>query len=282
MSVRVLQVGRYVLPLDEKTYIMGVLNVTPDSFSDGGLLLDPQRACERAHLMVEEGADFIDVGGESTRPGALPISAREELRRILPVVKTLVKELRVPISVDTYKAEVAEAVLAEGADLINDIGALRLDPRMAAVVARVGAGVVIMHMKGTPQTMQENPTYADLMGEILAFLRSQIDAAEAAGVAPEAILVDPGIGFGKQPHHNLTLLKRLSELKALGKPVLVGPSRKAFIGAVLGLPVEDRLEGTAAAVAAAVLNGAAVIRVHDVRAIARIVRMVDAIKRANG
>jgi len=259
---------------------MGVLNVTPDSFSDGGLFLDPGRACEHAHRMVEEGADLIDVGGESTRPGALPVPLEEELKRVLPVVKRLSKELKVPLSVDTYKAEVAEAALGEGADLVNDIGALRLDPRMASVVAKAQAGVVLMHMKGSPRTMQENPTYEDLIGEVLTFLRTRVEVAEEAGIEPSAILVDPGIGFGKRVEHNLLLLKRLSEFQVLGKPILIGPSRKSFIGAVLKLPVEERLEGTAAAVAVAVLNGAEVVRVHDVRPMARIVRMIDAIKGA--
>lgn len=204
----------------------------------------------------------------------------EELGRILPVIKRLREELRVPISVDTYKAEVAEAALGEGADLVNDIGGLRLDPRMASVVAGAGAGVVLMHMKGSPRTMQENPTYEDLMGEVLAFFRKQVELAEGAGIAPGAILLDPGIGFGKRVEHNLLLLKRLSELSVLGKPILVGPSRKSFIGAVLGLPVEERLEGTAAAVAVAVLNGAEMVRVHDVKPMARVVKMIDAIKAA--
>ncbi len=280
MSARILRLGRYTLERGKRTYLMGILNVTPDSFSDGGLFLDPGRACEHAHRMVEEGADLIDVGGESTRPGAFPVPLEEELKRVLPVIKRLSKELKVPLSVDTYKAEVAEAALGEGADLVNDIGALRLDPRMASVVARAKAGVVLMHMKGSPRTMQENPTYEDLIGEVLTFLRTQVEVAEGAGIEPSAILVDPGIGFGKRVEHNLQLLKRLSEFQVLGKPILIGPSRKSFIGAVLKLPLEERLEGTAAAVAAAVLNGAEVVRVHDVRPMARIVRMIDAIKDA--
>ncbi|MFN3477034.1 MAG: dihydropteroate synthase [Candidatus Methylomirabilales bacterium] len=278
MSVGTLHLNRFRLELGRRTFVMGVLNVTPDSFSDGGLFLDPGRAVEYAHRMVEEGADLIDIGGESTRPGALPVPVEEELRRVLPVVRTLTKELSVPISVDTYKAEVAEAVLACGADLINDIGGLRLDPRMASVVAKARAGLVIMHMKGTPRTMQHNPTYEDLMGEILAFLKRQVERAEEAGIDPSAILVDPGLGFGKRPEHNLIILQRLKELQLLGKPILIGPSRKAFIGHVLGLPVEDRLEGTLACGAAAVWNGAHVIRVHDVKPMARLVRMLDAIR----
>lgn len=280
MSVETLHVRKLHLELGRRTSIMGVLNVTPDSFSDGGLFLDPGRALEHAHRMVEEGADLIDIGGESTRPGSLPVPVGEELRRVLPVIRTLAKELSVPISVDTYKAEVAEAVLAEGADLINDIGGLELDPRMASVVARARAGLVVMHMKGTPRTMQQNPTYEDLMGEILAFLGRQVKLAEEAGIDPSAILVDPGLGFGKRPEHNLIILKRLNELRILGKPILIGPSRKAFIGHVLGLPIGERLEGTLACGAVAVWNGAHVVRVHDVKPMARLVRMLDAIKGA--
>jgi dihydropteroate synthase len=246
---------------------MGVLNVTPDSFSDGGLYLDRGRAVEHAHRIVEEGADLIDVGGESTRPGSEPVSAEEELRRILPLLQCLVEKLPVPISVDTYKADVAAAVLAG------------CDPRMASVVAEAGAGLVLSHIRGSPRTMQADPTYTDVLGEIRDYLRERIVLAEAHGVHPEAIAVDPGIGFGKRVEHNLLLLKHLPELHVLGKPVLIGPSRKSFIGKILDLPVEERLEGTAAAVAVAIWQGAHIIRVHDVQAMVRVARMTDAIRK---
>lgn len=256
--------------------------MTPDSFSDGGLYLDPGRAVERAHRMVEEGADLIDVGGESTRPGSEPVSAEEELRRILPLLRPLVETLPVPISVDTYKADVAAVVLAEGVDLINDISGLGLDPRMAPVVAEAGAGLVLTHIRGTPQTMQAHPEYDDLLGEVREYLRERILLAEAHGVHPQAIAVDPGIGFGKGLEHNLLLLKHLPEFRVLGKPLLVGPSRKSFIGKILDLPVEERLEGTAAAVAVAIWQGAHIIRVHDVRAMVRVARVTDAIRKGWG
>lgn len=255
--------------------------MTPDSFSDGGLYLDPERALEYAHQMIDEGADLIDIGGESTRPGAEPVSAEEELSRILPPVKRLVEKLPVPISVDTYKADVAAVVLAEGADLINDVSALGFDPRMASVVADAGAGLVLMHMRGTPRTMQEDPRYDDVVVEVREYLQERIHLAEACGVHREAIVVDPGIGFGKRAEHNLTLLNRLAELRVLEKPILVGPSRKSFIGSILDLPVEERLEGTAAAVAAAIWQGAHIVRVHDVRAMVRVARMTDAIRQAS-
>lgn len=256
--------------------------MTPDSFSDGGLYFDPGRAVEHAHRMVEEGADLIDVGGESTRPGSEPVSAEEELRRILPLLRSLVETLPVPISVDTYKADVAAVVLAEGVDLINDISGLSLDPRMAPVVAEAGAGLVLTHIRGTPQTMQADPKYDDLLGEVREYLRERILLAEAHGVHPQAIAVDPGIGFGKGLEQNLLLLKRLPELQGLGKPLLVGPSRKSFIGKILDLPVEERLEGTAAAVAVAIWQGAHILRVHDVQAMVRVARMTDAIRKGWG
>ncbi len=260
---------------------MGVLNVTPNSFSDGGLYLEPGRAVEHAHRLVEEGADLIDVGGESTRPGCEPVSAEEELRRILPLLRCLVEKLPVPISVDTYKADVAAVVLAEGVDLINDMSGLSFDPRMASVVAEVRAGLVLSHIRGSPRTMQADPKYTDVLGEVREHLRERILLAEAEGVHPEAIAVDPGIGFGKRVEHNLLLLKRLPELQVLGKPVLIGPSRKAFIGKILDLPVEERLEGTAATVAVAIWQGAHILRVHDVQAMVRVARMTDAIRKGS-
>jgi dihydropteroate synthase len=256
---------------------VGVLNVTPDSFSDGGAFLDPGAAAEHALQMAAEGADCIDIGGESTRPGAPPISAEEEWARIGPILTRLVGRCPVPLSVDTTKAAVAARALEAGVAIVNDISALRFDPALAAVVAEAGAGLILMHMQGTPRTMQERPSYGDVVVDVRAFLAERLAAATAAGIPSEAILLDPGIGFGKTVEHNLTLLRHLPELGTLGRPLLVGPSRKSFIGAVLGTPVTDRLEGTAAAVALAIAGGAAAVRVHDVKAMARVARMCDAI-----
>lgn len=261
----------------QRTLVMGVLNVTPDSFSDGGQHADPESAAAWARQMVADGADIIDVGGESTRPGAEPVPAEEELRRILPVIRRIHDTCPVPISVDTYKASVAAAAVEAGARIINDIGGLTLDPGIADVAARTGAFLVVMHIRGTPQTMQQNIQYGDVVAEIIAFLRRQLQAAEDAGVPRERLIADPGIGFGKTAQHNLEILRRLAEFSVLGVPILVGTSRKGFIGQVLGLPVDQRLEGTAATVAAAILNGAAIVRVHDVAPMVRVARMTDAI-----
>jgi dihydropteroate synthase len=256
---------------------MGVLNVTPDSFSDGGKFFEAERAIERAMQMVEEGADFIDVGGESTRPGSEPVPPEEELRRTVPVVAELAKRVRVPISIDTYKSEVASAALDAGATMVNDISAGRFDPALLSLVAREKATIVLMHMKGRPKTMQSNPSYGDVTKEVRNFLKDRAEACRNEGI--DQIVVDPGIGFGKQLHHNLTLLRELNVLHDLGYPVLVGPSRKSFIGMILDLPVEERLEGTAAAVAASILHGAHIVRVHDVRAMKRVAKVTDAIRR---
>ena len=265
------------LPLSQRPHIMGVLNLTPDSFSNGGQFNIPQRAIPRAHEMVAQGADIIDVGGESTRPGSQPVSLEEELRRVLPVVEKLCAELKVPVSVDTYKAEVAERALKAGAHIINDISALTFDRRMAEVVAESGAALVLMHIKGTPRNMQRNPRYDDVMAEIFQFLARRVQKAEEAGIARDRLVVDPGIGFGKRVEDNLVILNRLGELHVLGLPVLVSVSRKSFIGKVLDLPVDDRLEGSAAAVTLAVAGGAHILRVHDVGAMSRVARMAHAI-----
>jgi len=265
------------LELGRRTAVMGVLNVTPDSFSDGGLYLEPSRAVDRALEMVEEGADVIDVGGESTRPGADPVPLEEELRRVVPVIEAIASRVPVPVSVDTYKAKVAKEALEAGASIVNDISGLQFDPRMAEVVARYGAAVVVMHIKGTPKTMQQDPRYDDLIGEITQYLKDGVRRAEEAGVSPDAIVVDPGIGFGKRLEHNLTIFSRLEELSSLGKPVLIGPSRKRFIGEILGVEVGERLFGTLASVAAAVMRGAHIVRVHDVRPVRQVVDVVDAI-----
>ena len=261
----------------DRTLIMGVLNVTPDSFSDGGLFLRPDDALRRAEEMASEGADLIDIGGESSRPGAEPVPLEEELRRVLPVVREVARRLPLPISVDTYKAEVARKALEEGASIVNDISALRFDPKMAEVVADHRAPVVLMHMKGTPRDMQRNPYYEDVVGEVEAFLKERREAAVRAGIPEGNIILDPGIGFGKRVEDNLQLLKHLDRLVALGNPVLVGTSRKSFIGAVLDLPVEERLEGTLATLVLAVAKGAKLLRVHDVRPAVRAVRMAEAI-----
>lgn len=276
---RTLKLREHTLELGKKTYIMGIVNVTPDSFSDGGQHATVQAAVDHARRLVDEGADIIDIGGESTRPGAEPVPAEEELERVIPVVERLAPDIPVPISVDTYKAEVAEAALSAGAHMINDISALRLDTRLGEVVARAGVPVVLMHMKGLPRNMQENPQYDSVIGEILGFLRDAVARAESCGVPRENIVIDPGIGFGKTVAHNLEILKRLGEFRSLGLPILVGTSRKSLIGKVLNLPVDQRLEGTAATVALAIASGADIVRVHDVRYMARVARMADAIVR---
>ncbi len=277
-SQLILRCGKYILNFAERTHIMGILNITPDSFSDGGEFIDHKRALTHAHQMVEEGVDIIDVGGESTRPGAKPVSLEEELKRVIPLIEKLASQVEVPISIDTTKAGVAKEALKAGAVMINDISALRFDPEMAPLAAEYGTPVVLMHMKGFPQTMQQHVTYDSLMPEIFSFLKERIAYAESAGIDSAKIIVDPGIGFGKSvPDGNLEIIKHLSLLKNLGKPILVGPSRKAFIGSVLELGVEEREEGTAAAVALAVSHGAHMVRVHDIKKMKRVVKMVDAI-----
>jgi dihydropteroate synthase len=261
----------------EKTLIMGILNVTPDSFSDGGLFADIDTAVAHGKKMISDGADLIDVGGESSRPGSAPLSEKEELDRILPVVTRLLDEVSVPISIDTYKPLVADACLKAGAHLINDITGLT-NPEMRKVIAKYKVPVALMHMKGTPKTMQQNPVYPDLLGEITAFFQEQIATAREAGI--QHIIIDPGIGFGKTVEHNLQILKHLEVFKTLGCPVLVGPSRKSFIGVITGESVKERLDGTLAAVTVAIMNGANIVRVHDVKECKRAAQVVDAIRGA--
>lgn len=268
--------GRKEFDFSKRTYVMGILNVTPDSFSDGGRYFTVDSAVEHAMRMVEDGADIIDVGGESTRPGSERVPLEEELRRVIPVIKEIVKRVDVPISIDTYKSEVARQALDNGAVIVNDISGLRFDEKMVEVIAQYSASVVIMHIKGTPKTMQENPYYDDVISEIYGYLLEGVERAQSFGI--KQIIVDPGIGFGKRLIDNLEILRRLREFKSLGYPVLVGVSRKSFIGNVLNLPVGERLEGTAGAVAISVWNGANIVRVHDVKEMARVVRIVDAIK----
>ena len=265
----------YVLDLD-KPLVMGVLNVTPDSFSDGGLFLDVAAAVRHAEQMINDGADIIDVGGESTRPGAVSVSVDEELRRVVPVVTELVKRLRVPISIDTMKPEVADACLKLGAHMLNDVTGLR-DERMVSVAVRHDVPVVIMHMLGEPRTMQVKPEYNDVVRDVFEYLKKQTENARAAGV--KQIIVDPGVGFGKTVEHNLLLIKHIVEFKKLG-PVMMGVSRKSFIGKLTGVEdASDRLSGTLAAVTACVLNGANILRVHDVKECVRAIRVAEALRR---
>lgn len=279
-------------PLDwgARTYIMGIINVTPDSFSGDGLLADGDplaAARQQAEIFLRNGADLLDVGGESTRPGAQPVDARQEIERVVPVVAALRENFpQVRISVDTHKAPVAKAVLDVGADWINDVWGLRADPDMAPLIAESGVPVILMHNRLTPESAELQARlggrylgvdYADLLGDVREELLDSVDLARAAGIADSQIILDPGIGFGKTVSQNLALLNRLDEIKALGFPILLGPSRKSFIGYTLDLPPDERVEGTAAAVVVGILRGADIIRVHDVRAMVRVARMTDAI-----
>ncbi len=275
-----LNTRRGPLRTDDGVTVMGILNVTPDSFSDGGRFLDPGAAAEHAEQLVAEGADIVDIGAESTRPGATALGVDEEIARLLPALERVRARVRVPLSVDTYKARVAAAALAAGADMVNDVTAGVGDAGMLPLVARAGVPMVLMHMHGTPATMQQAPVYArdDVLGTVVDFLRARVDAALAAGISGERLILDPGIGFGKTTAHNLVLLDRLDVVAALGYPVLVGPSRKRFIAEIVGDDAA-RLEGTAAAVAIAVDRGAAMVRVHDVRSMVRVARMAAALRR---
>jgi dihydropteroate synthase len=264
--------------LGERTLVVGILNVTPDSFSDGGRLAGAEAAVARGLALFEEGADWVDVGGESTRPGAARVAPEEEARRTAPVVEGLRRRGAGPLSIDTTRAEVARAALDAGADVVNDVSGLGFDPAMGALVAERGVPVVLMHLRGGFESMHRAPAYGDVMGEIVAELASALGRAVAAGIPRERTIVDPGIGFSKDAAHSLEALRRLDELGALDRPVLVGPSRKSFIGRVLGADAAGRLMGTAAAAAASVLLGAHLVRVHDVREIVQVVRVADAIR----
>jgi dihydropteroate synthase len=276
------RVGDRVFDCSERTLVMGILNITPDSFSDGGRFLDRATAVAHATRMVDDGADILDVGGESTRPGSTPVSADEELERVHPLIERLAElHPAVPISIDTRKADVAAEALDAGATIVNDVSG-GADPAMFDVVRDREAAVVLMHMRGDPTTMQEAPHYDDVVGEVHEYLRQRIEAAELAGIDPERIAIDPGIGFGKDLDHNLDLMHGVDALLDLGRPVLVGPSRKKFIGTILDLPLEERVEGTVGAVVWMVARGANLVRVHDVREVVRAVRVSDAIARAGG
>ncbi len=267
------------LNLDRRTYVMGVLNVTLDSFADGGLYFDRDKAVEHGLMMARDGADIIDVGGESARPYSQNISITEEMDRVIPVIKALGRGLEIPISIDTHKAEVAGQALQAGASIINDISALRFDPHMISVAAEAEVPVILMHMKGTPSNMQENPTYDNLVPEIMSFLKNAMNRAVEGGIRKDLIILDPGIGFGKTFDHNLEIIKELSQFRSLKRPILLGTSRKAFIGHLLDKEAHDRDTGTMATVAAGVMNGAHMVRVHNVKKTLETVKVIDAIKR---
>lgn len=272
--------GAFLLNYKKKPLVMGIVNVTPDSFSDGGLFFNTENAVEHALQLVSEGADLIDIGGESTRPDAPPVSLEEESKRVLPVIERLAKHIRIPISVDTQKPEIARRAILSGASIINDVSALNANPEMLSVGARGhNTGMIFMHAKGTPQTMQKSPRYHHLIEEIHTFFQQQIQRAQEAKIAINRLAVDPGIGFGKTVKHNLTLIHQLGCFTNLGVPVLLGPSRKSFIGRMLDLPTSERLEGTAAAVAIAVFQGARILRVHDVAKMKQVVRIAEGIRK---
>ncbi len=287
-----LSLGSHTLTWGSQTYVMGILNVTPDSFSGDGILStgDPLRvSLQMARRFVEAGAALLDVGGESTRPGSQPVGVEEERRRVIPVVKALARELPdTLISVDTYKSEIAQEALETGADIINDVWALRADPNLRDVVARAGCPVILMHNRSNPASVEVREQlgnayigadYADLIADVKRELMESVDLARQAGIRDDRIILDPGVGFGKKVEHNLELIDRLGEIRALGFPVLLGPSRKSFIGYTLDLPPDQRLEGTAAAVAVGIVRGADIVRVHDVEPLMRVVRMTDALVR---
>jgi dihydropteroate synthase len=259
---------------------MGVLNVTPDSFSDGGLFFNKEKAIAQGLRMVEEGADIIDIGGESTKPGSKPLELEEELRRVIPVIESLAKVVDVPISIDTYKSTVAQKALEMGAQMINDISGLRFDKNLAKVAAKEDIPIILMHIRGTPEMMQKDVRYQSLFSEIFQYLKESIQRAESAGLDPQQIIIDPGIGFGKTLENNLLIMKYLSEFRVLGKPILLGTSRKSFIGKILNTEVGDRLEGTLSSIAIGVLNGAHIIRCHDVLQAKKAIAVADAIKLA--
>jgi dihydropteroate synthase len=269
--------GEHVYDLRQRTLIMGILNVTPDSFSDGGLYLQPEQALKHAETMLAAGAELIDVGGQSSRPGAAPVPPEVEQARVVPVIRGLVQRYGAVVSVDTYRASVAAAALEAGAVLVNDISAMTFDAQMAPLLARRGASVVLMHMQGTPQTMQRAPSYRHVLDEVYRYLAERLACAMQYGIPRQRILLDPGFGFGKTVQHNLTLLHSLQHFAALGQPLLVGTSRKSFLGHLLQRQVWDRLEGTLATVMYAILHGATVVRVHDVAPVAQTIRLLEAL-----
>ncbi len=270
----------FCLSLRERTCVMGILNVTPDSFSERGEFFDRKKAIRHALNMATDGADVIDVGGESTRPGAKEVGVDEELDRVMPIIESITKSLDIPVSIDTRRAAVAEEAIKAGAAMVNDVSGLKYDPEMARIVAREDVALIVMHMKGTPQDMQTNPTYRNLIKEILESLRESVEMAKRSGVSEDRIAIDPGIGFGKTAEHNLRILNNLAEFKSLGRPICIGTSRKSFIGKVLSLDdPKERLSATLATCVAAIMNGAKIIRVHDVREAVQAARMTDSILR---
>jgi dihydropteroate synthase len=276
-----LKTARREIKLGRKTIIMGILNVTPDSFSDGGLFYNHKNAVDHALQMIDEGADIIDIGGESSRPGAKSVDAKIEMERVIPIIEKLASKTNIPISIDTKKAQVAKQALASGAEIVNDISALNGDKKMAKTIRGAGAAVILMHMRGNPQNMQKNNlVYDDLMGEIISYLKTSSEKAISAGIDKNCLVIDPGIGFGKTAEDNYKIIKNLSELKGLGIPIMIGPSRKSFIGKVIGGEPHERIEGTAATVAAAIINGAQIVRVHDVAAMKKVCAIADAIVNA--
>lgn len=279
LTQNIFKCRNFELDLSQGPCIMGILNVTPDSFSDGGVYFDKALAIEHAIRMQEEGAEIIDIGAQSTRPGAVEVPPDEQLKRIEKIVKVLGKKLKVPISIDTSSAIVAAKCLDLGASMINDIYALRQDSELGSLIARHKAGVVLMHMQKNPQTMQKNPVYKNVILEITEFLKKVVKNAISEGIAPESIMIDPGIGFGKTTEHNLKIISFLSEFKAIDKPIMIGTSRKSFIGNILGNPINEREFGTAASIAISVLNGADVLRVHSVAQAKDVVRLTQAIKK---
>jgi len=284
MQIRQWKLARRSLPYGERTLVMGVLNITPDSFSDGGKFYSPESAVAHALEMIAEGADIIDIGGESTRPGSAFVSEEEELQRVIPVIKRLTTETSLPISVDTTKSSVARAALGAGAEIINDISGLRFDPAIADEVAKAKAGLVLMHSRGTPKTMQQLPPVADIMNEVINGLRDSIAVAEQRGVSRESIAIDPGIGFGKTAAQNVELIAKLDQLarEFADFPLLIGTSRKSFIGKLLdNAPADQRLHGTIASIAAAVMKGAHIVRVHDVKAAVEATKVADAVVRTS-
>jgi dihydropteroate synthase len=275
-----LNCGAFTLRLSERTHVMGILNITPDSFFDGGRFLKKELALEHALQMEEQGADILDIGGESTRPGADPVDSEEEIKRVLPVIEAIGPRVQIPLSVDTRKSRVAEAALKAGAHIVNDVSGLKHDPRMAEVVARYGVPLVLMHMRGQPKDMQSRTEYGDLIGDVTRFFKEQVGTAASAGIPRERIVLDPGIGFGKKGEDNFVLIRHLRCFNSMGCPILVGLSRKSFIGKTLDLPESERLTGTIAAVTAAVLFGAHIIRVHDVLEAVQAAAIADRVKRA--
>jgi len=274
----ILKTSKREIILGKKTIVMGILNVTPDSFSDGGLFYNTKTAVERGLQMIDEGADIIDIGGESSRPGAQSVDAKTELKRVIPIIEKLVKKTKTPISIDTTKAKVAKLALAAGAEIVNDISALNGDKKMAGIARDAGAAIILMHMRGKPQSMQKNNlVYDDLMGEITSYLKTSIEKAMKAGIDKKSLVIDPGIGFGKTAEDNYRIIKNIAELKGLGFPIMIGPSRKSFIGKVISGEPHERIEGTSASVTAAIINGAKIVRVHDVAAMKKVCTITDAI-----